>query len=149
MTCRWSSRNRAAHSEGEQRYQETHVLGTLQNGCQETETDHIYQTVQPPFEDNVEPSDYEEFVPSVSVLTTTSNLPLISEDPHPYQVVMGSAGRVTIGENFDGLYDIVQDPKNTQQHKNQEKNNYSSEDKEKNHDDSTENHIYFTLEPDT
>lgn len=89
--------------------------------------------------DNVQPTEYEEFQPSVSLMTQ-SNLPLLNKEPQEYEVVGGLEGTAEESEHSNGVYETVRDPsiKTTPQcYHNDQANN----------SESTDNHVYFSLEP--
>lgn len=130
----------AAYSDGKSQRYALHQPGSLESTLQEghQETEPYYESLGPSHKQHTQPAEYEEFQPS-SLMTITSQLPLLNQDPEPYEVTGGGAGNTLEDGHMNGIYETVRDPgKFTSQ--------YQSKDIEQNND-SPDNHVYFTLEP--
>ena len=63
-----------------------------------------YESLEQPHKQHVQPAEYEEFQPS-STTTITSQLPLLNQDPEPYEVIGGGAGSTLEDGHMNGVYE--------------------------------------------
>lgn len=141
ITCRSKNRNENAygnedaHSNGALHRHESYPVGMMnnmfENGHHEPEPH--YESLEHSHKDRAQPTEYEEFQPS-SVTTTTSQLPLLNQEPEPYEAVRGYTQE---DGQTNEVYETVRDPGKLMAQR--QYNNH--------HNGSPSDHIYFTLEP--